>query len=80
MREAANRDQVPQLSPAVMIGQTFDHVLERGPMQRVVRLMFHARSLHRDRLGQIAWLVNVRALGARRVIGQQLQWHHVQDG
>jgi hypothetical protein len=38
------------------------------------------RSLHRHRFRQIARLVHVRALGARRVIRQQLQRHHVQDG
>ncbi len=37
-------------------------------------------SLHRHRFRQIARLVHVRALGASRVIRQQLQRHHVQDG
>jgi len=37
-------------------------------------------SLHRHRLGQIAWLVNIGAARAGGVIRQQLQRHHVQHG
>jgi uncharacterized membrane-anchored protein YjiN (DUF445 family) len=36
--------------------------------------------LHGDRLRQIARLVHIRALGQGRVVRQQLQRHHVQDG
>mmetsp|Transcript_22878 Transcript_22878/g.38277 ORF Transcript_22878/g.38277 Transcript_22878/m.38277 type:complete len:246 (-) Transcript_22878:2869-3606(-) len=34
---------------------------------------------HRYRLGQIAWLVHIRAFGNGRVIGQQLRGHSIED-
>ena len=38
-----------------------------------------SRSLHSDRLSQVARLVHIRASRACGVIGQQLQRHHMQD-
>ena len=38
---------------------------------------FRASSLHRDRLCQIAWLVDIRAFGARHMISEQLHGHSI---
>lgn len=37
-------------------------------------------SLHRHTLGQVPRLVHIRALGQGRVVGQQLQRYHMQNG
>lgn len=37
-------------------------------------------SLHRDALGQIPWFVHIGPTSAGRVVRQQLQRYHMQDG
>ncbi len=37
-------------------------------------------SLHSNAFRQVPWFVHIGAARAGRVVGQQLQWHHMQHG
>jgi len=82
-QESTSRLQIAILFAEIstqLLGQGLNYagmnlIPSRHPAKPPVREL-----LHRHRLGQIPWLVHVRAACNRGVIRQQLQRHHVEDG